>query len=74
MTEGGPPDLTDTYSDRNSVDQIYDIGAMKRQMIGSVNVALITTSNAYETKAMVKDVPQANTFQLKGHNSTVSPE
>ena len=28
MTEGGSPDLTDTDSDSDSVDQIYDIGAM----------------------------------------------
>ena len=29
MTEGGSDDLTDTDSESDSVDQIYDIGAMK---------------------------------------------
>ena len=57
MTEVGPHDLTNTDSDSYLVYQTYDIGAMKRWMIGSVNVALTTTRNAYEKKAMVKDVP-----------------
>ena len=53
MTEGGYPDPTDTYSDSNSLYQIYDIGAMKSVMIGSVKVALILSRNVFETKATV---------------------
>ena len=29
MMEGGSPELADTYSDSDSVKQIYDIGTMK---------------------------------------------
>ena len=39
--EVGYSDLTDTYSDSNSVVHIYDIGAMTSQLIGSVKIALI---------------------------------
>ena len=74
MTEGGYPDLTDIESDINPVYQIYDIGAMKSQMIGSVKVALIPSRNVSETKSTVQDVPQAKTFQSKVRHSTVSPE
>ena len=74
MTEGVYPDLTDTNSDSDSVYQIYDIGAMTSRMIGSVKVALIPSRNVSETKATVKDVPQAKTFQSKGRHSTVSPK
>ena len=38
MREQGPPDLTDTESDSDSVDQIYDIGTMTSRTIGSVKV------------------------------------
>ena len=74
MTEGGPPDLTNTYSDSNSVYQLYDIGAMTSQMIVSAKVALIPSSNVSETKATVQYVPQAKIFQSEGCHSTVSPE
>ena len=74
MTDGGYPDLTDTDSDRNSVYQIYDIGAMTNRMIGSVKVDFIPSRNIYETKATVQDMPQPKTFQSKGHHPTVSPE
>ena len=74
MTEGGYPDLTDTYSDSDSVDQIYDIGAMKSRMIGSVKVASIPSRNVSETKATLQDVPQAKKSQSKGRHATVSPE
>ena len=74
MTEGGSPNLTDTEGDSDSVDQIYNISAMISLIIVSVKVALITSSHLYETKVMVQDVLQYNTFQLKGHHSTVSPE
>ena len=74
MTEVGSPDLTNTDSDSYLVYQTYAIGAMKSRMIGSVKVALIPSSNVSETKATVQDVSQANTFQSKGHHSTVSPE
>ena len=53
MTEVGPPDLTNMDSDNNSVDQIYDIGAMTIRMIGSVKVASITSMNVSETKTTV---------------------
>ena len=53
MTEGVSPDLTDTNGDSNSLYQIYDIGAMKSVMIGSVKVALILSRNVFETKATV---------------------
>ena len=72
MTEGGSPDLTGTYSDINSVGQIYDIGVMTGHMIGSVKVASITSRNVSETKVMVQDVPQAKAFQSTGRHSTVS--
>ena len=74
MTEGGYPENTNTDSDNDSVYQIYDIGAMKSRMIGSVKVSLIPSRNKYGTKATVKDVPQAKIFQSKGCHSTVSPE
>ena len=74
MTERGSPYLTNTDSDSGSVDQIYDIGAMTSQMIGSVKVALILSINASETKVTVQDVPQTNTLQSRGSHSTVSPE
>ena len=56
MTEGRSPDLTDTDSDRNSVDQIYNIGAMTSQIIGSVKVASISSRNSSEIKVMVQYV------------------
>ena len=65
MMEGGSPNLTKTDSDRDSVYQIYDIGAMTGRMIDSVKVALIPPRNVSETKATVQDVPQAKTFQSK---------
>ena len=40
-TEGGSLDLSDTESDSDSVYQIYDIGALKIRMIGSVKGDLI---------------------------------
>ena len=69
MTDGVSPDLTNTYSDRDSVYQIYDIGATTSRMIVSVKVALIPSRNV-----SVQAVPHANTFQSKGRHSTVSPE
>ena len=74
MVEVGSPDLAKTDSDSDSVDQIYDIGAMKSRSIGSVKAASIPSMNVYETKLTVQDVPQAKTFQSKGRHSTVSPE
>ena len=61
-------DLTDKYSDSNSVDQTYDIGTMTSRIIGSIKVALIPSRNVSETKFTVKDVPQARTFQSKGRH------
>ena len=46
VTEVGSPDLTNTYSDSNSVYQIYDIRAMTSRMVGSVKVALIPASDS----------------------------
>ena len=63
IKEGGYPELTVTESESDSVDLIYDIGAMTSQMIGSVKFASIKWRNVYETKTTVQDVPQANTFQ-----------
>ena len=57
MTEGGSPDLTSTDSDKDSVDQIYDIIAITSRMIGSVKIASMSSRNVSESKAMVKDVP-----------------
>ena len=74
MMEEGYPDLTNTDSDSDSVDQIYDIRSVTSQMIGSVKVSLIPSRNVYETKATLKNVPHAKTFQSKGRHSTVSPE
>ena len=74
MTEGGSPDLTNKYSERNSVDQIYDIGVMTSQIIGSVKFASIPSRIYMNPKATVQDLPQANTFKSKGRHSTVSPE
>ena len=74
MAEGGSPDLTNTDSDSDSVDQIYDIVAMTSQIIGGVKVASIPSSNVSETKLMVQDVPQVKKFQSKGRYSVVSPE
>ena len=48
ITEGGSPDLTNTDNYIDSVYQIYDIGAMKIRMIGSVKVYLIPSSNVSE--------------------------
>ena len=62
MREQGPPDLTDTESDSDSVDQIYDIGTMTSRTIGSVKVVQIPSRNVSKTKATVKDVPQDKTF------------
>ena len=73
-TERGYSDLTDTYSDSNSVYQIYDIGAMTSRMIGSVKFPLMPSRNLSETKTTVQDVKQAKKFQSKGRHSTVSPE
>ena len=73
ITEGGSPNLIDTYSDSDSVYQIYDIGSITSRMIGSIKVALIPSMNLSETKATVQDVPQAKTFQSKECHSTVSP-
>ena len=39
MTDGGSLDLNDTDSEKDSVDQIYDIGAMTSLIIGSIKVA-----------------------------------
>ena len=47
---------------------------MTSRIIRSFKVAFIPSRNVYETKATVQDVPQANTFQLNGRHSTVSPE
>ena len=74
MTEGGSPDLTDIDSDSDSVDQIYDIGAMTSKMIVSAKIASIPSMNLSETKAMVQDLPQANTFQSNGRHPDVLPE
>ena len=74
MIEGGSPDLNNTASDSDSVEQIYDIDAMTSKIIGSIKVSLIKSSNVSETKAMVQDVPQAKTFRPKGRHSTVSTE
>ena len=74
MTEGWSSELTNTDSDSNSVDQIYDIGAIKSLIIGSVKVDSIPSRNLSESKATVQDVSQAKKFQLKGRQSTVSPE
>ena len=62
VTEGGSPDLTDTDSDSDSVDQIYDIGDMTSWMIGSVKVTLKLSRNVSKTKAMVSDLSQARTL------------
>ena len=74
MMEVGSPDLNKTDSDSNSVDQIYDIGAMTSRMISSFKFASIPSRNVYETKVMVQYVPQVKSFQSKGLHSTVSPE
>ena len=74
MTEGGSPNLNNTDGHSISLEQIYDIGAMTSQIIGSVKVALIPSRNVSESKSMVQDVPQANMFQSKRRHSTVSPE
>ena len=42
MTQGGAPYLIDTYSEDNTVDQIYNIGAMIRRMIASVIAAMVS--------------------------------
>ena len=54
MKEEGSPDLTKTDSDSNSVDQIYDIGAMKSCIIGSVKFASIPTRSVSEKKRQYK--------------------
>ena len=68
MTEEGSPDLTNTDSDSDSVEQIHDIDAKTSQIIGSVKVASIPSRNLSESKAAVKDVPQAKTSKLKRHH------
>ena len=68
MSELGSPDLTNKYSDIDSVYQIYDIGDITSRVIGSVKVALIPSRNVSETKVTVKYVPQANIFQSKGRH------
>ena len=70
MTEGVSPELTNTDSYSDSVFQIYDIGTMTSQMIGSVKVSLMPSRNVSETKATVQDGQQAKTFQSQGHHST----
>ena len=74
MTEGGSPDLTNIDSDSDSVDQIYDISAMRSQMISSVKFTSVSSRNASESNGTVQDVPKAETFQSKGHCLTVFPE
>ena len=74
IMEGGSPDLTNTDSDSNPVDQSYDIGSMTSRIIGSVKVASIPSRDLSETKAAVQNVPQAKTIQSKGRHSTVPPE
>ena len=54
MTEEGSPELTNTDSDSNSVEQIYDIVAMTSRIIVSVKVSLIPSSNVSKTKGMVQ--------------------
>ena len=41
MTKGGSPELPDIDSDSDSVDQIYEIGTMISQKVGSIKVASI---------------------------------
>ena len=60
---GVSPDLTDTDSDRDSVEQIYNTSAMTSQMIVSVKDSSIPSRNVSESKATVQYVPQAKTFQ-----------
>ena len=48
MTEGRSPDLTKKDSARYSVYQIYDIGAIRSIIIGSVKVALKPSKNVSE--------------------------
>ena len=74
MTQERAPDITDIDSDNNSVDQIYNIGAIKRRMIVSVKVYPIPSKNVSKMEVTVQDVPQAKTLQSKGRHSTVSPE
>ena len=74
MKDGVSPDLTNIYSDSNSVYQIYEIGATISWMIGIVKFPLIPSRNVSETKLTIEDLPQANKFQSKGHHATVSPE
>ena len=50
MTEGASTDFTDTDSDSDSLDQIYDIGDMTGRIICSVKVASIPSRNVSETK------------------------
>ena len=65
MTEVVSPKFVDTDSDSDSVDQIYNIGAMAIQMIGSVKVALMPSRNVSESNATVQDMPQDKMFQFK---------
>ena len=74
MMEEGSPNLTNTDSDSNSVDQIYDIGVMKSRIIDSVKVASTPSRNASELKATVQYVPKTKTHHCKVLHSTVSPE
>ena len=66
MTEVVSPNLTNIYSDRDLVYQIYYIGAMTSQIIGSIKGFFIPSNNLSETKVTVQDVPQARKYQLKG--------
>ena len=62
MTKGQYTDLANTESDINSVYQIYDIGDMTGQIIGSVKVASIPSRNVSKTKVTVKDMSQKKAF------------
>ena len=73
MMEGGSHDLNNTGSDIDSVDHIYDIGAMTSQKIGSFNFFSIPSSNVSKSKATIQDVPQSKKLQFKRSHSTVSP-
>ena len=50
MTEGGPHDLIKTDSDSDSLEKIYDISAITSQIIGSVKIASIPSSNVSKKK------------------------
>ena len=65
MTEGGSPDLTNTDNDSDSVEQTYDIGAMKIRMIDSVKVSSIPSRNVSETKAKYKMCHRPKNFSRR---------